>query len=105
MVDWGRLLSGCRGKNPAAFFRTQAASKARRSSLFFSIGIKVVNRYRVIDNKPQHSAALVDLGLSPGGVPVHMHRAAVKADLRIATGIVEPHQYAGSLWRRCTQTW
>jgi nickel-dependent lactate racemase len=59
------------------------------------LGESVVRRYRVIDNEPQNSAVLVDLGLTPGGVPVHLHRAAVEADLLIATGIVEPHQYAG----------
>jgi len=59
------------------------------------LGQAVVNRYRVIDNEPQNPAALVDLGVTPGGVPVSVHRAAVEADLLIATGIVEPHQYAG----------
>ncbi len=59
------------------------------------LGEKVVARYRVIDSEPQNSAALVDLGLTPGGVPVILHRAVVEADLLLATGIVEPHQYAG----------
>lgn len=55
----------------------------------------IVKRYRVIDNEPQNHAALVDLGTTSGGVPVLVHRAAYEADLLIATGIVEPHQYAG----------
>jgi lactate racemase len=59
------------------------------------LGAAVVQRYRVIDNEPQNPQALVDLGVTPGGVPVQAHRAAVQADLLIATGIVEPHQYAG----------
>jgi nickel-dependent lactate racemase len=59
------------------------------------LGQAVVDRYRVIDNEPQNPEALVDLGVTPGGVPVSAHRAAVEADLLIATGIVEPHQYAG----------
>jgi len=59
------------------------------------LGADVVARYRVIDNEPQNPEALVDLGATPGGVPVLLHRAAVEADLLIATGIVEPHQYAG----------
>jgi lactate racemase len=59
------------------------------------LGTEVIARYRVIDNEPQNPAALVDLGTTPGGVPVLLHRAAVEADLLIATGIVEPHQYAG----------
>jgi nickel-dependent lactate racemase len=59
------------------------------------LGRAVVDRYRVIDNEPQNPEALVDLGVTPGGVPVSAHRAVVEADLSIATGIVEPHQYAG----------
>ena len=59
------------------------------------LGAAVVDRYRVIDNEPQNPEMLVDLGVTPGGVPVSAHRAAVEADLLIATGLVEPHQYAG----------
>lgn len=59
------------------------------------LGERVVARYRVIDNEPQNPSALVDLGRTPGGVPVILHRAVVEADIVLATGIVEPHQYAG----------
>ncbi len=59
------------------------------------LGADVVSRYRVIDSEPQNSASLVDLGTTAGGVPVSVHRAVVESDLVIATGIVEPHQYAG----------
>ncbi|HEY5158945.1 MAG TPA: nickel-dependent lactate racemase [Anaerolineales bacterium] len=59
------------------------------------LGAELVARYRVIDNEPQNPAALVDLGTTPGGVPILLHRAVVETDLLIATGIVEPHQYAG----------
>jgi nickel-dependent lactate racemase len=59
------------------------------------LGQAIIDRYRVIDNEPQNPEALVDLGLTPGGVPVSVHRVAVEADLLIATGLVEPHQYAG----------
>ena len=59
------------------------------------LGADVVARFRVIDNEPQNPAALVDLGITEGGVPVSAHRAVVESDLVIATGIVEPHQYGG----------
>lgn len=59
------------------------------------LGAVIASRYRVIDNEPQNPDALVDLGVTPGGVPVMLHRSVVEADLLIATGIVEPHQYAG----------
>jgi nickel-dependent lactate racemase len=58
------------------------------------LGQDVVDRYTVIDNEPQNPAALVDLGVV-NGIPLSVHKAAYDADLLIATGIVEPHQYAG----------
>ncbi len=66
-----------------------------REEKIAKLGADVVARYRVVDNEPQNPGALVDLGVTRGGVPVSVHRAAVKADLLIATGLVEPHQYAG----------
>jgi lactate racemase len=59
------------------------------------LGADIVARYRVIDNEPQNPEALIDLGITRAGVPVQVHRATIEADLLIATGIVEPHQYAG----------
>jgi nickel-dependent lactate racemase len=59
------------------------------------LGADIVARYRVIDNEPQNPLTLIDLGVTPGGVPVLLHRAVVETDLLISTGIVEPHQYAG----------
>jgi lactate racemase len=59
------------------------------------LGADIVARYRVIDNEPQNAAALVDLGTTEGGVPVSVHRSVMESDMVIATGIVEPHQYAG----------
>jgi nickel-dependent lactate racemase len=66
-----------------------------RAEKIAKLGAQTVDRYRVIDNEPQNADALVDLGMTSGGVPVRVHRAAAAADLLIATGLVEPHQYAG----------
>lgn len=59
------------------------------------LGAEIAARYKVIDNEPQNPDVLVDLGVTSGGVPVILHRSVVETDLLIATGIVEPHQYAG----------
>jgi nickel-dependent lactate racemase len=69
--------------------------KSTQAEKIAKLGEAVVDRYRVIDNEPQNPEALVDLGVTQAGVPVQVHRAAIEADLLIATGIVEPHQYAG----------
>lgn len=59
------------------------------------LGTEVVEHYRVVDNDPQDPTAMVDLGKTEGGVPLSIHKTAYDANLLIATGIVEPHQYAG----------
>jgi nickel-dependent lactate racemase len=69
--------------------------KSTQAEKIVKLGAGIVDRYHVIDNEPQNPAVLVDLGITQTGVPVQVHRAAVEADLLIATGIVEPHQYAG----------
>jgi nickel-dependent lactate racemase len=59
------------------------------------LGRAVVDRFRVVDNEPLKSEALVDLGTTESGIPLSVNRLAYEADLLVATGIVEPHQYAG----------
>lgn len=68
------------------------STPAERSA---KLGPDIASRYRIMDNEAQNPEMLVDLGVTQDGIPVHIHRAAVEADLLIATGIVEPHQYAG----------
>jgi len=59
------------------------------------LGKAVVDRYRVVDNEPQNPSMLVDLGKTESGIPLSVNKIAYEADLLMATGIVEPHQYAG----------
>jgi len=58
------------------------------------LGSEVVARYRVVDHMPSDPALLADLG-TWDGVPLLVNRLAAEADLLIATGVVEPHQFAG----------
>ncbi len=70
------------------------------------IGPDAISRYNVADHRP---ADVVDLGAVPldalgpsppfldtrDDVPIQLNKLVADADLVIATGIVEPHQYAG----------
>lgn len=87
--------AGVRDKDVTLLCGTGMHRPSTREEKIAKLGAEIVSRYRVIDNDPQNPAALVDLGITPGKVPVQVHRAAVEADLLMATGIVEPHQYAG----------
>jgi len=56
----------------------------------------VVDRVRVIDSDGRDPTKWADLGsIPPYGVPGSTQRVVKDADLVVATGIVEPHQYAG----------
>jgi len=56
----------------------------------------VLDKVRVVNHFARDDAAHVDLGRTPGrGVPVKLDRRFVEADVRIATGLVEPHFMAG----------
>ena len=56
----------------------------------------VVDRVRVVDSDGRDPESWVDLGpIPPYGVPGSTQKIVKEADVVIATGIVEPHQYAG----------
>jgi len=59
------------------------------------LGDEIVDRYRVIDHDASNHAGLVKVLDGHGGVPFLLSRLAVEADILLATGRVEPHQYAG----------
>lgn len=58
------------------------------------LGPDLAGRLRIVDHQPQEPAALADLG-PIDGLPVVVNRLCLEADLLLATGVVEPHQYAG----------
>jgi nickel-dependent lactate racemase len=58
------------------------------------LGDAVLDTWRVVDHDARDPASLVDLGIV-GDVPVLLAREWVEADLRITTGFVEPHFFAG----------
>src|SRR3954449_10210054 len=59
------------------------------------LGDDVVERIRVVNHDARDKASLVFLGEHGRGVPVWVNRLWVEADLRITTGFVEPHFFAG----------
>jgi nickel-dependent lactate racemase len=59
------------------------------------LGREVLGRYRVINHVARDPSMLVDLGTMGDGVPVQLNREWMAADLRITTGFVEPHFFAG----------
>jgi nickel-dependent lactate racemase len=55
----------------------------------------VVRHYRVINHEPENPEALVQLGVTRDGTPALINRHLVEADVRVITGFIEPHFFAG----------
>jgi nickel-dependent lactate racemase len=56
---------------------------------------EVVRHYRVINHEPENPAALAQLGVTRDGTPALLNKEVVEADVRIVTGFIEPHFFAG----------
>jgi nickel-dependent lactate racemase len=55
----------------------------------------VVQDYRVLNHEPENASALVPLGTTRDGTPALLNRHFVEAEVRIVTGFIEPHFFAG----------
>ncbi|MBI5396086.1 MAG: nickel-dependent lactate racemase [Verrucomicrobia bacterium] len=56
---------------------------------------QVVADYRVVNHEPASDAALVEVGVTRAGNRALLNRHLVEADLRLITGFIEPHFFAG----------
>ncbi|HJO10079.1 MAG TPA: nickel-dependent lactate racemase [Verrucomicrobiota bacterium] len=56
---------------------------------------EVIANYRVLNHEPENPKALVQVGTTADGTPALLNKHIVEADLRIITGFIEPHFFAG----------
>jgi len=66
-----------------------------RAELDDMLTADVVENYRCINHEPHNDDACVAFGTTRTGVPVLINRHLVEADVRIITGFIEPHFFAG----------
>ncbi len=59
------------------------------------LGDFIVENYRCLQHSCFDEANLVSLGVTSLGHPVRVNRAYLEADVRILTGFIEPHFFAG----------
>ncbi len=55
----------------------------------------VVRDYRVLNHEPENPGALTAFGATRDGSPALLNRHLAAADVRIITGFIEPHLFAG----------
>ena len=56
---------------------------------------EIVNEISFINHDPYDSKGLVQLGTSSSGIPLVFNRTVARADIRISTGVIETHLFAG----------
>ena len=66
-----------------------------RSELVEMLSEPIVDRYHVVNHDAFDEGNLVDLGQVDTDIPVWLNRHWARADVRITTGFVEPHFFAG----------
>jgi len=59
------------------------------------VGPWIAENYRIENHRGQRLQEHTHLGTSPRGVPIWLDSRYVQADLKIATGLIEPHFMAG----------
>ena len=59
------------------------------------LGPDIAGSYRVVNHSAFDSESLEFVGESSDGIPVWLNRTWLEADVRITTGFVEPHFFAG----------
>jgi nickel-dependent lactate racemase len=59
------------------------------------LGEDVVATVPIINHDATDASTLVNVGATPTGVPVWVNRHYLEADVRIVTGFIEPHFFAG----------
>jgi nickel-dependent lactate racemase len=59
------------------------------------LGRELLSRFRVINHDSRDASTLARVGTTSTGVQVFLNREFLQADVRITTGFVEPHFFAG----------
>ena len=66
-----------------------------RAELDQMLTAEVVANYRCLNHEPENDDAHTQLGVTSTGAPALINSHVVRADVRIVTGFIEPHFFAG----------
>jgi nickel-dependent lactate racemase len=76
--------------NALGTHRPQTEAELRRM-----LGAELVDRYQIVQHNAEDKEKLVEVARNRAGHPVRVNRAYMQATVRILTGFIEPHFFAG----------
>ena len=88
-------LGGIPTENITIINGTGSHRENSRDELTIMLGQQVMDQVKVINHSAFKAEALFHLGKSPTGADVYLNRAYCDADIKIGTGFIEPHFFAG----------
>jgi nickel-dependent lactate racemase len=90
-----RELGGIRDEQILLFNATGTHRPNTNDELVEMLGEDVLNRYRIIQNDAGDRSSYKLVGTTNSGNEIRLHRAYLDCDIRILTGFIEPHFFAG----------
>jgi lactate racemase len=88
-------LSHLPDKNITFFCATGTHRPATTNELLTILGDEVVNRFRIVQNAASDPSQQHYVGTTSSGNRILLNRKILEYDLRILTGFIEPHFFAG----------
>jgi nickel-dependent lactate racemase len=95
LVPWLVAQLGCDDAQVTILVGTGTHRGSTTSELERKLGPDVLRRMRVVNHDCKDEAGLVHLGDSSCRGPLWLNRIYAEADVRLATGFIEPHFFAG----------
>jgi len=90
-----RQLKGVPKDKVTILVATGTHRPSTRQELERMLGSAVLEEFTVLNHSAFDESSLEDLGTSCEGTPIWLNRKWLEAELRITTGFVEPHFFAG----------
>ena len=88
-------LPGIRADDVTILIATGTHRTNTRSELERMLGHDIVATYTVVNHDSRDDSSLAYLGETKHGAPIYLNKKWLAADVRITTGFVEPHFFAG----------
>lgn len=89
------LAGGVRIEDITAVVATGTHRPNTHEELVDMFGAETVSRIRFVNHNAFDKSTLKDLGRSKRGIPLVVNREVAEADVRISTGVIETHLFAG----------